>query len=75
MTLTIYRDKQRQFRWHLKASNGRKLANGGEAYKRHRDLRGALARVFKGWKYLGLRDHMANPDGKVVKVIDNSRKK
>lgn len=42
LTLRIYRDKKRQFRWTLIASNGRKLANGGEGYKRVSDLERAI---------------------------------
>ena len=30
----IYRDKQNLYRWHLKASNGRIIAESGEGYKR-----------------------------------------
>jgi len=46
--LRIYRDKKKQLRWTFIARNGRKLANGGEGYKRIRDLEKALALVFGG---------------------------
>lgn len=35
--LRIYRDRNSQWRWTLRASNGRKLANCGEGYRRRRD--------------------------------------
>lgn len=34
-----------QYRWRITAANGRKLANGGEAYKRRVDCLKALNRV------------------------------
>ena len=38
---TIYRDMRGEYRWRLKAPNGRTLADSGEGYKRKRDcLRG-----------------------------------
>lgn len=40
-TFTVYRDKRKEWRWRLTASNGRILADSGEGYKRKRDcLRG-----------------------------------
>jgi uncharacterized protein YegP (UPF0339 family) len=33
-TLEIYRDARREWRWRLKASNGRILADSGEGYRR-----------------------------------------
>lgn len=40
--LEIYRDKQKQHRWRLRAANGRVLADSGEGYRRRIDcLRGA----------------------------------
>ncbi len=29
----IYRDKRGQWRWYLRARNGRKIANGGQGYR------------------------------------------
>lgn len=39
MKFEIYRDrsKKREYRWRLKAKNGRKIANSGEGYRRKRD--------------------------------------
>jgi len=34
MKAKIYKDKKGEFRWTIFASNGRKLANSGEGYKR-----------------------------------------
>jgi uncharacterized protein len=33
-TLDIYRDSRREWRWRLKASNGRIVADSGEGYRR-----------------------------------------
>lgn len=33
-TFEIYRDKKKEFRWRLKASNGRIIAESGESYQR-----------------------------------------
>jgi uncharacterized protein YegP (UPF0339 family) len=33
MKFHIYKDVQGEWRWHLKASNGRILADSGEGYK------------------------------------------
>lgn len=33
-TFEIYRDKKKEFRWRLKASNGRIIADCAEGYKR-----------------------------------------
>lgn len=34
MKLVIYKDKKKEYRWRLKATNGRVLADSGEGYKR-----------------------------------------
>ncbi len=34
VSLTIYRDKRREWRWRIKAANGRIIADSGEGYKR-----------------------------------------
>jgi uncharacterized protein YegP (UPF0339 family) len=34
LTLEIYRDKKKMWRWRLKSRNNRILADGGEGYKR-----------------------------------------
>jgi len=43
--LQIYRDARREWRWRLKASNGRIMADGGEGYRRRASARHAAARV------------------------------
>ena len=53
LTLRIYRDSKREFRWTLIAANGRKLANGGESYKYRADLAKAIDLVmgkFMEWR-------------------------
>jgi uncharacterized protein YegP (UPF0339 family) len=34
---SVYRDKQRQWRWTLRAANGRKIADSGEGYSSKSD--------------------------------------
>lgn len=36
MKFHIYRDENKEYRWRLKANNGRIIANSGEGYKRRR---------------------------------------
>jgi len=43
--LEIYRDGRREWRWRLRASNGRILADSGEGYRRHASVRKAVDRV------------------------------
>ena len=43
--LQIYRDGRREWRWRLRASNGRILADSGEGYRRRRSARDAVDRV------------------------------
>ncbi len=47
-TFTVYRDKRKEWRWRLTASNGRILADSGEGYKRKRDCLAALLSVSRG---------------------------
>lgn len=46
LTLRLYKDGKREFRWTLTAGNGRKLAHAGESYKRKAGLVRDLALVF-----------------------------
>lgn len=43
----IYRDKKREFRWRLKAPNGRIIAESGEGYKRKGNAGKSVARMFE----------------------------
>ena len=43
--LQIYRDARREWRWRLKASNGRIMADSGEGYRRRASVRKAVERV------------------------------
>jgi uncharacterized protein YegP (UPF0339 family) len=45
MTIKIYRDKRREWRWTLVAKNGRKIACSGDGYKRRIDLVTTLATI------------------------------
>lgn len=47
MSLQVYRDRRKEWRWRLKAGNGRILADSGESYSRKRDVYRALSRVGK----------------------------
>jgi uncharacterized protein YegP (UPF0339 family) len=41
----VYKDAKKQWRWTLRAQNGRKIANAGEGYKRRIDCLNAIALV------------------------------
>lgn len=43
--LELYRDAGRDWRWRLKASNGRILADSGEGYRRRNAACKAMSRV------------------------------
>lgn len=45
LTITVYRDKAGGWRWRLKASNGRKVADSGEAYASQTNANRAAARL------------------------------
>ncbi len=45
-TLKIWMDKKSELRWHVIATNGRKLCNPGEGYKRMAGLVKDLVLVF-----------------------------
>ena len=42
MKFWVYRDTNRQWRWYLKAANGRKIANSGEGYWNKSDCLAAI---------------------------------
>jgi uncharacterized protein YegP (UPF0339 family) len=48
LKLRLYRDKQKQFRWTLIASNGKKLADSGEGYHHRSAMKKALALLLLG---------------------------
>lgn len=57
----LYRDARRAWRWRIVAANGRKLANGGESYRRRIDCFRMLSR----WRRAGrvrLMAHIAVTD-------------
>jgi uncharacterized protein YegP (UPF0339 family) len=43
----IYRDKKSEYRWQLRASNGRIIAESGEGYKRKRSIIKLIQRKFE----------------------------
>lgn len=43
--LQIYRDARREWRWRLRASNGRIVADSGEGYRRRAAVYEAVKRV------------------------------
>ena len=55
MAYYMYRDAVRQWRWYLKAQNGRKLADSGEGYYNKADCLSAIALV-KGSAAAPIRD-------------------
>lgn len=42
MAYYMYRDVAGQWRWYLRAANGRKLADSGEGYNNKQDCRDAI---------------------------------
>jgi len=53
MTYVIYKDKLNEWRWYLKAANGKKIADSGEGYKNKSDCLNAIGLV-KNSKYAGV---------------------
>ena len=47
MTFNVWKTKKGQWRWHLKAVNGKKIATSGESYKRRVDCLAAISLVKK----------------------------
>jgi uncharacterized protein YegP (UPF0339 family) len=45
MTYYYYQDAKKEWRWRLKASNGRIIADSGEGYKNEQDCKDDIARV------------------------------
>lgn len=45
MKAVLYRDNAGEFRWRLKARNGRTLADSGEGYNREKDCLAGLEQV------------------------------
>jgi len=43
--LQVYRDGRREWRWRLRASNGRIMADSGEGYRRRASIYEAVRRV------------------------------
>jgi uncharacterized protein YegP (UPF0339 family) len=62
ITLKLYRDKRGQFRWTLIASNGKKLADSGEAYKRRGAMEKALTAILLGGFADAEHEHAASLD-------------
>lgn len=48
MNFEIYRDKKGEWRWRLKARNGRCIADSGEGYKRRGDAIKMIRKVNNG---------------------------
>jgi uncharacterized protein YegP (UPF0339 family) len=45
MTYYYYKDAKGEWRWRLKATNGRILADSGEGYKNQQDCKDAIDRI------------------------------
>lgn len=43
----FYRDRKREYRWRIRAKNGKVLADCGEGYTRKSDCRQSYNRLFK----------------------------
>ena len=48
MTFEIYKDRTEEFRWRLKASNGKIMATSGEGYKAKADCKKAIESIQAG---------------------------
>ncbi len=48
LTFEIYKDKQEEFRWRLKASNGAVIATSGQGYKAKADCQHGIDLVKEG---------------------------
>ncbi len=48
MKFVIYRDKKGEWRWHLKARNGRIVAESGEGYKSKAHCRKMVKKIEMG---------------------------
>lgn len=48
MSFTIFKDTAGQFRWRLKASNGRTIADSGEGYLNKADCQAGIRLVQSG---------------------------
>lgn len=48
MTFEIYKDARGEFRWRLKASNGRIVADSGEGYKNKADCEHGIGLIKNG---------------------------
>lgn len=46
--LRLYRDRKGGWRWTMYAGNGRKVANGGESYRRRIDAKRIADKLFPG---------------------------
>lgn len=44
-TFTVYKDRRKQWRWHLQHRNGRIIADSSESYTRRRDCLRAVDTV------------------------------
>jgi len=53
----VYSDKKGEFRWRLKASNGRQIASSGEGYKDKKDCMKGIASLQKN-----------APDAKIIEM-------
>lgn len=51
LRFSAYRDKNREWRWTLKASNNRIIADSGESYRRKADCMAAIALVQLGAEF------------------------
>jgi len=80
MKLVIYRTRGLRgtgYRWTLIADNGRKLANGGQAYSRRIDMERAIEKATGGWFTVGGQLARIHPDPAVhveyIPVEDRTR--
>lgn len=52
MNAQIYKDASGEWRWRIRAANGKTIADSGEGYLNHSDCRHGLALVTQSWDTL-----------------------
>ena len=48
MTFEVYKDQRGEWRWRLRAKNGKKIADSGEGYKRRGQARRMCEKIILG---------------------------
>lgn len=63
--IRVYKDEAGEWRWQLRAKNGRIVADGAEGYKRHSSVRRAITQLLDrmpGMQAIEVQDHDWMPE-------------